>query len=122
MAGASFRIQLCTRSSLELLSGILLLKLFVLPKLNTNILSHKSIFPFRFRLGPDCIVQEIRLFTNYPREEEKFERGTYRELAWQNTNPRYDKDFRKKLMREKRKCDVKAIRDGHAVAGICDSC
>ena len=50
---------------------------------------------FRFRLGPDCIVQEIQLFTNYPNGEEKFERGTYRELAWQNTNPRYEKYFRK---------------------------
>ena len=43
---------------------------------------------FRFRPGPDCIVEEIRLFTNYP-SKGQFQRDTYRELRWQYTNQRY---------------------------------
>ena len=42
----------------------------------------------RFRPGPDCIVEEIRLFTNYP-SKDQFQRDTYRELRWQYTNQRY---------------------------------
>ena len=42
----------------------------------------------RFRPGPDCIVEEIRLFTNYP-SKDQFQRDTYRELQWQYTNQRY---------------------------------
>ena len=49
--------------------------------------NHLIFIIIRFRLGPDCIVHDIRLFTNYPTGE-IFERGTYKELAWQNTNPR----------------------------------
>ena len=54
--------------------------------------NHLIFIIIRFRLGPDCIVHDIRLFTNYPTGE-IFERGTYKELAWQNTNPRSGKFY-----------------------------
>ena len=42
----------------------------------------KKRWVLRFKLGPDCLAEDVTLYTNYPLDGDEYDRSTYHPLAW----------------------------------------